>query len=280
MTKRGIILLAAAAVCVGMTFCAEAEPKTVKTATTTPATSRPTTAATKPEADPKARAVLDRLAAAGEKYTTLRADVEYKVDSRLTGDTETRTGRVAYQKKTPDQPSKFRVSFETLRLGQGRRTKELVDYIFDGAWLIIAKHRQKTLTRIQVAAKGEKVEPLKIGKGPFPMPFGQKADEVVKYLEVTTRKPHKDDPKNTEYLKLVPRRDHKKSVNFARMEMWIDRKTHLPVRLRSKDHNKNITTVDFRKIQTHTKIDPKLFTMKTSPGWKVNIERLKGPSSE
>ncbi|MCD4825840.1 MAG: hypothetical protein K8S55_14705, partial [Phycisphaerae bacterium] len=219
-----------------------------------------------------AREILDKLEAAGKKYTTLRADVNYNVVSRLTGDEETRTGRVAYQRKTKKQPAKFRISFDKLRLGKGKWTKNKVAYIFDGHWLIIAKYKIKSMTRIQLAPPDKQIEPLKIGKGPFPIPFGQKADDILKYLEVTTKK---STLPGQEYLKFVPRKKHKKSVNFTRMEMWVDAKTFLPKRVVTRNANKEIVTTDFSNIKTKAKIDPSLFKMEKPAGWSLTVEPLK-----
>ena len=66
----------------------------------------------------------------------------------------------------------LRIAFETLRQGAGRKIRAKVDYAFDGQWFTVAKHRIRQMTRYQVAVKGEHVEPMRLGKGPFPLPFG------------------------------------------------------------------------------------------------------------
>lgn len=277
MITRAIILLAVTAM-LTIPACLRAEccPPNSCEAKTQPAT-RKSAESVKPgpAVAPAARAILNRLEKAGEKYTTLRTDVEYRLEDRMTGDEEFRTGWAAYQKKTDKQPGKFRVSFERLALGIGRPRKSKQDYIFDGQWLTIAKHRIKSITKLQIAAEGEAVDALKLGKGPFPIPFGQRAVDVIRYLEPTTRKPDKKDPKNTSYLRFVPRRGQEKDVNFVRLEMWVDNKTNLPVKIRTKDAGKKNTTVTFKNIKTQTTIDPKLFTMKKPPGWDLTVERLK-----
>ena len=228
----------------------------------------------KSDVDPAAWAILERLEKAGEKYATLRADLDYQVDSRMTGDKELRTGEVAYQKKTKAQPAKYRVLFKTLRLDEGPRTKRKIDYIFDGRFVIRDDYKIKTRTKWEVSPEDAK-NALKIGKGPFPVPFGQKASDMVQYLRATTRQPIKKDPPNTDYLKLVPRKGHGKDVNFVLLEMWVDRKTNLPIKIKSRDNSKNITTVVFKNIQTQSKIDPKIFNKKKPPGFELIVERLK-----
>ncbi|MCK5114742.1 MAG: hypothetical protein KAR11_08280 [Phycisphaerae bacterium] len=246
-------------------------PATNDTAATSP--TAPTT--TKPVFDPAAVAILDRLEAAGEKYTTLQSNVVMNARSPLTGDDTTRTGSVAYQKGDTKNPSKFRITFQTLQQDDDPKMKEKIDYIFDGEFLTEDNYKLKTRTQYQLAAKGKKVEPLKIGQGPFPMPFGQKKTDMLKFFIPITRKTTSKDPKNTDYIKLIPNAKNKEAMNFIRLEMWIDKKTNLPVKIVTKSKNRDIRTVTFAKTKTTAKIDPKLFDVKKPSGFKLHIEKLK-----
>ncbi len=229
-----------------------------------------------PAADtaPDAKAILDRLEEAGRTYAALRAKVRYEVVNRMTGEREVRTGWVAYQKATDTAPAKFRVFFETLQLEDGAPFREKVDYIFDGYYVTKDQYKTKTRTRWQVAAKGERIEALKIGKGPFPVPFGQTKSDVLTYLRARVRPAEKDDPPHTDALTLTPRPGKETDVNFVRLEMWVDRKTDLPVKLRARDENKNIKTVVFEDIQTRAKIDPSLFAKPKPFGFELIVKRL------
>jgi hypothetical protein len=249
----------------------------VKIPATTPANGAKDAPTKKSSVDPAALLILDRLEKAGEKYTTVQSDVVMHIRSPLTGDITERTGSVAYQKGTKDkkEPSKFRISFETLQQDEGPRMKEKIDYIFDGQYLTEDNYKLKTRTRYQLAAKNEKIEPLKIGQGPFPMPFGQKTADILEYLTPVTRKPNKKDPKNTDYIKLLPNEKNKDRVNFVRLEMWVDKTTNLPVKIVSKTKNKDVRTVTLTNTRTTVKIDPRLFNVKKPSGFKLHIERMK-----
>lgn len=233
-----------------------------------------TTSAPTSDVSPEAMSILKNLEAAGEKYRTIKARVDYTVDMTETGETEARTGYVAYKGEEGKESAKFRISFDTLKQGNGPRIKDAMDYVFDGQWLWVAKHSIKQLTKYQVAAEGEKVESLKLGKGPFPMPFGQKASDVVEFFQVTTRPPTEKDPKGTRYLKLMPRREHRDDMNITRMEMWIDPNRDLPVKIVSEDKNANVTSVVFDNIQTGAQVDEALFTMARPAGWEFNVKKL------
>lgn len=274
--KQSVLILLVAA-CVTCS-CATAQP------TTKPA-DKPAPAATpapasQPAVDAAALAILDRLEKSGDKYATLRADITYHVHMVQVDDTEERTGYVAYQRKvektdkTEGSPTKFHIQFQTLKLGEGAKTTEKVDYAFDGMWLTVAKHRIKNMTRYQVAAKGETVEPLRIGRGPFPLPFGQKTADMLKHFRAVTREARESDPPGSDYLLLIPHATRAKDLSFVRLEMWIDRTTDLPIRVVSKDKSKNVTTVDFRNIQTDVKFKDSEFLLRKPFGWKMRVEPL------
>ena len=233
-------------------------------------------ATTAPAVGAAERRILQDLEAAGEKHKTIRADIDYHWVSRELGDTETRTGWVAYSKGGDKTPTRFRIAFKTLRLGKGKTRKELVDYAFDGQWLTVAKHKIKNMTLYQVAAAGEKIEPLRIGKGPFPLPFGQKADDVIEHFQARTRSPRPNDPKNTTYLRLTARPKYAPKMSTQRLELWIDSTTHLPVKIRSRDKNKNDTTVTFEKIRTNQDVPAGVFRIPRKLGWQVVRRPLKG----
>jgi outer membrane lipoprotein-sorting protein len=242
-------------------------------------TTRPTQPATtsSPSVDPAARKVLDELEKAGETYQTISSDIDYQVYMSEVGDMETRTGSVIYRKGDANATARFRIQFNTLRQGEDAKVKpreDKVEYAFDGTWLNVAKHSIKQMTRYQVAAPGERVELLKIGKGPFPLPFGQKADDVVRHFEVTLVPPKQTDPKDTDHLRLITREGSRKEINFRSLEMWVDRKTPLPVRIISADRKDNITTVDFKNVKTNVQVKDDTFHILPPVGWELILKRL------
>jgi len=246
-------------------------PAPATTTTSAATTTSPTTTTSAPAEALSAETmnILRELEAAGDKYRTIRADLDYEVVNLTLGDSEKRTGWVAYSKGDDKTPTRFRVTFEKCKLGAGAEFKDQVDYAFDGQWLTVAKHKIKNITLYQLAAEGQKVEPLRIGKGPVPLPFGQQAADMVKYFIPTTRPPVESDPNGTIYLRLVTRPQYAEELPTTRMEMWIDAKTYLPVRLKSRDKNKAVTTVTFKDIRTNKAVDENFFRIPHPIGYEV-----------
>ncbi len=242
------------------------------------ATTKPATGAADPSA--RIRKLLVQQEEAGRKYPAIRADVDFEVVNPKLGDSETRTGWIAYHRGNEKESAKFRVHFDTLRQGKGRTVKDQLDYAFDGRWLTVVKHRIKQITRYEMVPKGEKGQSLRLGKGPFPLPFGQEVDDVMKFFVPTTRDLRDGEPKDTDYLKLVPRPEYLDSMNFTRLEMWLSRKRFLPVKIISRDKSKNITTVTLKNIKTPKSFPDKMFLLPRKAGWTYTVKPLDPTESE
>ena len=254
--------------------------------TTAPAATAPAAAAatqaSQPAVDPAAKKILDALQAAGLKHKTIFcSDLNYEVQNPTLGDTEIRTGYVKYQKNDPKDFTRFRVHFDTLQQNDGPRVKEEKDYAFgpdkDGTqWMSISEPVNKKLRQFQVAPANKTVEPLQIGEGPFPLPFGQKTADVLKCCDVSTRAAKAGDPKDTDYIRLVPKPAYRNKLNFAVLEMWVDRELALPVKIISTEHNKTATKVIFakEKIKINEKMDPADFKLLRPAGWTLESKPL------
>ncbi|MCE5325861.1 MAG: hypothetical protein LLG01_05550 [Planctomycetaceae bacterium] len=235
---------------------------------------RPATAPAAAAPDPKAMAVLDMLAKAD--YTALEGDLNYTVLNRKLGDTEVRTGNVQYQKESGDKGAMFRVNFRTIAQGKGPAAKEEVNYAFDGHWFCIARERTKTINCYEIVPEGQKPQPLKLGKSPFPVPFGQKSEDVVKLFDVTTRDLREGEPKGTVYLRLMPRADQARGLSFTRLEMWIDPVRSLPVKIISLDQARNEITVLFNNIKIlNEPMKDSTFRIGRRMGWNYTEQTLK-----
>ena len=230
--------------------------------------------------DPAALAVLLKQETAYSLYDTIKADVTYTMNNRRLGTEEVRSGWVAYRKLDPDKqtPPGVRVTFEQLTVNK-RTFKDRQDYAFDGYWFTIAKHKIKQLNRFQVAVKGQIVQPFRLGRSPFPLPFGQRAGDVLAMTTISTRQPRQSDPENTDYLLLTAKESAADSLNFVRMEIWLDRKLRLPVKIRSRDKAHNVNTAEFTKIMVNQELPKDAFRLADpGRGWKVNIQPMRRPS--
>jgi len=244
-----------------------------------PAASQPAPAA--PTADAATMAILHRLEAAGAKYPNIVAHVTYTVENKEAGTKDVYTGKVYYQAGRPNRSARFRIHFETICQTGGPTIRALEDYAFDGAWLTIRKERIKQYTRYEVPPD-QRANAFELGRGPFPVPFGQRAATVLKYFAASTRPPVAADPPGTDYLKLVTRPSSTRRLSVQSIQMWVDRRMGLPVQIIEVDgKSRNVSTVVFdrKTIQTPKEFAKGTFELPAPPrgrGWDVRIEKLKG----
>jgi hypothetical protein len=180
-------------------------------------------------ADASTDAVLDALDQRGQSLKDFTANVRItEGDVNTTGIT-TRTGQVWFQKKGADD-GRIRVLFD--KRIEGRIAKaDKVEYLLDNGWLIDRDYRKRTETRRQVLKPGEKVNLLKLGEGPFPLPIGQKKEDVYKLFDVTRAAPGKNDPAGTIHLVLKPKPGTQFARKFSAIDVWVDLKTRFPARI-------------------------------------------------
>ncbi len=263
-----------------LSVCAAQTTKTTKTA----AASKPT-ATTKPAptVDEDTREILERMEDAGKEFKTLEAKITYKQTNTTLGDSELRTGWVAYQAattaksggKTVKVSPMFRVHFETIRMGRGKTVKSPVDYAYDGKNLTVSRARTKTVTRFQLPPGAQGANMLQLGKGPMPLPFGQKASDMIKFFVCTKRPTRKTDPKDTVYLSLVPREKHAKNLSTQYIHMWVSKATWAPVKIVTRDKSKNVITSSFSKPLVNSVLKRSLFTIPKPLAWKLIIQPLR-----
>jgi len=267
-----IISLVFAVSCAAQTPTTQPAPTATQPATTTA-----------PAVDPAVRKILDAMEAAGKTTKTIRADLTYKSHNRSLGDSQFKTGWVAYQgkqtikigDKTITVPPMFRVHFDTSKLGVGKTVSRKDDYAYDGKNLTVVKAKNKTITRFQLPPGNKGADAMQLGKGPMPLPFGQKTADMIKYFVCTTRPRKATDVKDTVYLSLVPRKAHAKQLNTVSIYMWVSTKTHLPVKIVSRMKTKDDITTTFRKTVINKAIKKNLFTIPKPFGWKLIVQPLK-----
>ncbi|NQU76155.1 MAG: hypothetical protein HQ546_07580 [Planctomycetes bacterium] len=247
-----------------------------------------TAAVTTASADPAVMKLLGQMEAAGEKFRTLTADVEYVEIEVLFDDKTTYAGGVYYQADPSGKhPARFRIHFDSVRYGPGRvKSVEDRDYVFftdeKGQQLISRNGRTKQQITYMVAPPTSKSDPLKLGEGPFPMPFGQKREDVLGLYNVTTRPAERSDPKGTRYLKLTPRAIGDEPETKVRLvELWVNN-DGLPVQIRTEDREgETVTTATFTGIKNLKSLPDRTFIL-PNPGrdWEVRIEPLRQKTTQ
>ena len=180
-------------------------------------------------------AVLGELNGVGKKLQQFSAKLKLTETDQGLGTSTVRTGNVYFQ-KTPDGGARIHVLFDQ-RIEEERKLayKEKVEYLLDGPWLIDRNYKTRNEVKRQVLKPGQKMDLFKLGEGPFPLPIGQDPQDVHKVFDVKKIAPAKDDPANTVHLELTPKPDTDLARKFHSLDVWVDAKTHMPVRVDTLD---------------------------------------------
>jgi hypothetical protein len=209
--------------------------------------------------------------------------VRYTTEQGLLGDTQTRIGKLTYHAADPvaERPVRFNAHFTHLLVGRGLRPHDR-KYIFDGTWLAEVHVQDKQFIRTQVVEPGESYDPLELGKGPFPLPLGQKREQVLKMFEAELLPTEADGVKHLQLKPKLHPQTGKPFSEFNRVDLWYDTQTLLPTKVRTTEGeggNATVTTVVLKETavdQLKPEKAGELFdTTPPATGWQVEVKPLK-----
>src|SRR5688572_1749038 len=223
-----LIVLCIAAGCAAESATAQpsAPAPTAGGTPTTPAA--PAAGALRP--DSSVDEILDALDARGDGLQDFSANVKLSETDATTGDETARTGTVQYQKQG-DGDARLRVTLDKRITDRGVRD-EVLEYLLDDGWLLDRNHRSRVQVRRQVLEPGQKLDLLKLGEGPFPLPLGQDKADVHKMFDVKkVDADEKTDPPGTAHVQLVPKPGSDFADEFASIDVWVDLREKMPRRI-------------------------------------------------
>jgi outer membrane lipoprotein-sorting protein len=214
--------------------------------------------------------ILDALDARGKDFKTFTADVKLAETPTDFGDTTTKSGKIWYQDRG-NGDARIRVSFDTID-HSGKQSKEKLDYKLADGKLVERNYRAVSQDTRQVVRPDQKINLLKLGEGPFPLPIGQSKDEVHKEFDVKKMDAAKDDPANTVHIQLVPHPDTRFAKDFKTIDAWVDDKTHMPIRIGTRDANETTDrTTDLSNVQINPDLKDSDFDLEKIDLSKWNV---------
>jgi hypothetical protein len=183
----------------------------------------------------------------GQAIKGLGCKLTYKyVTVEPVEDAQVKEGTLLFARAEPN--AKFLVHFTRL-IADGITSERGEYFLFDGQWLVERNDKARTIIRRQIVRPGERIDPFKLGKGPFPLPFGQRRADILGSFKVTLKPFEVGDPRNTWHLRCVPLPESELAARYTRVEIYVDRTLELPVRVvteRVSDGNR--IEVDFKEI--------------------------------
>ncbi len=247
----------------------------VVSATTT--TSKPTTTA--PAVSKKVSAILDKLEKKRGEIKTLQADIVYELYESIPDDRTIQQGVLRYQAAIKKTPVKFMVHFTAMIYDGNMITRKNEWFCFDGKTSREVRERTKHVIDREIFKEGSQIDPFELGKGPFPLPFGQVKADMIKNFTITMGK---TDPKakkdkavaDTDHLVLIPKPKSRLAGEYKRIEYWLGKKDYMPRRILTEHFEDNTITVTFSKIKTNIKFKPKDLWVPVPTGYSHETEVL------
>jgi hypothetical protein len=219
--------------------------------------------------------ILDALYARGVGLKDFTGDVSVTDADTLGGAASTITGKVWFQEQAPGD-SRIRVTFDKKQVGQKPRPNFKLEYLLEEGWLIERDFVRKLEVARKVLKPGQKLNLLKLGEGPFPLPIGQSPAEVLKQFEVKKVAPAKEDPASTVHVQLTPKPQTRFARKFKTLDVWVDTGTNFPRRIETLDPNQTEDrTTDLTNIQVNQGLSDQQFQMeKIGNDWTRRTEEL------
>jgi hypothetical protein len=247
--KQSLARLGCTLIAVGLMATAIAAGQTA----TAPASQPATAPEQGPPLDPAVERILDRL----EKKVVrdIQADLVYTKLDPILEDKQVYKGTIRYRHEEPNP--RFFIRFDEV-IHDGQRVKDPKEWhVFDGRFYIEAREKTRTAIYREILRPGEKEDLFKVGQGPFPMPFGQKKQDILRNFTVRLVPSSPGDPKNTEHLECTPLPDTEMARRYGAVHFFIDRKQDIPVKVMTVEKEQgNEISATFANIRLNQGVDP------------------------
>jgi outer membrane lipoprotein-sorting protein len=197
-----------------------------------------------PEVLPSVDSVLTRLETADKDLTSLTAAVRLikRPPAIEGGGMHVRYGILKFTSgkdaKGGGKPlRRFAIDIDTIII-DGRARDDKQSYTFDGHYLLEKLPKQKQFVRRHIVGDDQKKDPLRIGEGPFPIPVGQRKDDLLARFNVTIVPALESAPDSANLrkilftctqVKLIPKEGTEQAKAFTEIRLWYRSSDMLPL---------------------------------------------------
>lgn len=194
-----------------------------------------------PDVLPSLDSVLTRLESADKDLKSLTAAVRLikRPPAIEGGGMHVRYGVLKFS-STDAQPRplrKFSIDIDQVII-DGRARDDKQSFVFDGHYLLETLPKQKQFVRRHIVGQDQRKDPLRIGEGPFPIPVGQRKDDLIARFALNVVPPLDAAPDSTNLrrilfncvqLKLVPKDGTDQAKAFTEIRLWYRASDMLPL---------------------------------------------------
>ena len=207
--------------------------------------------------DPAVDVFLDRLEANGETLRTLTADVTYWKYDDLLGRSVIRMGTLIASIDPAADDKRFAILFTHVVRGT-RRQETSMNYIFDGHFLAEVDYGQKVCTVHELVEPGKRIDPLRLGEGPIPLPIAQRKSDILARFTPAMQPLPEEGPlarlaeRSFVGLRLTPHVGSPEAKTWAFVDVFYDVESLVPVGIEVQETNSDRRTIILSNEQRNT----------------------------
>jgi len=195
---------------------------------------------------PEVAKILDDMETAGNAVKTIRCDVKLNEKDNLNLTETTKYGSILFKRDEPH--AMFMVAFDRTE-ADGIVHKDKEWWLFRDRWLIEAKSQSNTIIRREQLRPGETIDLFDLEQTPFPMPFGQKRDQIERNFGVSLTPPTADDPQGCDHLVCRPHPNAPLAREYKRLDFLVSKDLRLPIRIIVEDvRGDSVRIADFPSL--------------------------------
>ncbi len=193
--------------------------------------------------------ILTEVEKANAKIRDVQCRIKLVEDDQINLTKRIKTGSIKFM-LTGDNP-RFMIHFEKSEVDGMLQKQEW--FLFDGRWLYQGIERLKQVTKQEYVRPGETVNFFDLDSAPFPLPFGQKKDEILRNFNVTYSASSASNPANTDHLICIPKSTSRFHRRYDKLELFVLRDLRMPIRIiATGKEGYEITTADFPDLSNKT----------------------------
>lgn len=228
-----------------------------------------------PSASTTVQAILDRMHQAAQTIQSLRADLVYLFiqDPELLEAKTLRQGVLYYTKSSGTSRPCLRISFDTIQQDEEAAQRRPEHYLFDGVWLTKIDAALETVDRYQKAPADKPVGVFDFISHNFPMVGFTDPQKLKNEFEISAL-PAPADPNQPQQLLLKVRPDSCYKNDYTQMQVWIDRKRWLPIRLTAVSVQGDFYDLRWNNLRLNEKIPDTVFQIEIPSHFHQNIHPL------
>lgn len=244
---------------------------------------------------PDVNSVLTKLESADKDLTSLTAAVRLIKNKPAIegGGMEVRYGTLKFTSGT-DSTSKplrrFAIGIDTETI-EGKAFQNpggmMREFIFDGHFLLETWPKQKQYVRRHIVGANSTKDPLRIGEGPFPIPVGQRKDDLLTRFTVSVAPSLETAPESDmlrrilidcTQLKLIPKPGTDQAKAFSEIRLWYRTSDMLPIFAKTANVDGSSNEVFLDSIKRNPGVPDAAFSTdapKKADGWNGEEQDLR-----